>query len=88
MPVIAYFLAKIGLLGPNAMRAYRRHAVVVLLIIAAIITPPDVVSQTIVGIPLYVLYEISILVSAQVAKNKEKLLLNNIDTLPDHSPNN
>lgn len=88
MPVIAYFLAKIGLLGPNAMRAYRRHAVVVLLIIAAIITPPDVVSQTIVGIPLYVLYEISILVSAQVAKNKEKLLLNNPDMLPDQSPNN
>jgi sec-independent protein translocase protein TatC len=88
MPVIAYFLAKIGLLGPNAMRAYRRHAIVVLLIIAAIITPPDIVSQTIVGIPLYVLYEISILVSAQVAKNKEKMLLDNPDSLPARSSNN
>lgn len=70
MPVAAYFLATIGLLGPTVMRTYRRHAIVVLLIIAAIITPPDVVSQTIVAIPLYVLYEMSILVAARVSKKR------------------
>ncbi|MFM7842682.1 MAG: twin-arginine translocase subunit TatC, partial [Planctomycetota bacterium] len=48
----------------------RRHAVVVLLIIAAIITPPDVISQVIVTLPLLVLYELSILISARVEKNK------------------
>lgn len=83
MPVAAYFLSHIGILGPGAMRAYRRHAIVVLLIIAAIITPPDVVSQTIVAIPLYILYEISILVSARVAKRREKLLGGPITSLPD-----
>jgi sec-independent protein translocase protein TatC len=74
MPVVAYFLARIGLLGPNAMRAFRRHAIVVLLIVAAIITPPDVVSQTLVTIPLYALYEVSILVTARVQRAREKQL--------------
>jgi sec-independent protein translocase protein TatC len=83
MPVAAYFLAKIGLLGPAVMRAYRRHAVVVLLIVAAVITPPDVVSQTIVGIPLYILYEISILVADRVSKAREKALNGPANSLPD-----
>ena len=74
MPVVAYFLAKIGILGPAAMRAYRRHAVVVLLIVAAVITPPDVVSQTLVAIPLYILYELSITVAARVSKQRELAL--------------
>jgi sec-independent protein translocase protein TatC len=74
MPVVAYFLARIGLLGPTVMRQYRRHAVVVLLIIAAIITPPDVVSQTLVTIPLYALYELSILVTGRVVRQREKML--------------
>ncbi len=73
MPIVGYFLAKIGLIGPQFLRTYRRHAVVVILIIAAIITPPDVVSQTIIFIPLYILYEISILVVARVVRNRERL---------------
>lgn len=72
MPVLAYFLAKIGLVGPAFLRSHRRQAIVVILIIAAIITPPDVVSQTLVTIPLYGLYEASILVVARVQRNREK----------------
>ena len=74
MPVVAFFLAKIGLIGPQFLRSYRRQAVVVILIIAAVITPPDVVSQTIVAIPLYILYEISILVVAREVRRRERLL--------------
>jgi sec-independent protein translocase protein TatC len=72
MPIVAYFLAKIGLVGTSVLRQYRRHALVVILIVAAIITPPDVVSQTLVGIPLYLLYEVSILVVAGVQRRREK----------------
>jgi sec-independent protein translocase protein TatC len=54
------------------MRKYRKHAIVVIFIIAAIITPPDVFSQTLVAIPLLILYEVSILISARVMKQKEK----------------
>ena len=83
MPVAAFFLTKIGLLGPASMRAYRRHAIVALLIVAAIITPPDVVSQTIVTIPLYVLYEISIIVAARVKKARDKKLALEESRLPE-----
>jgi sec-independent protein translocase protein TatC len=54
------------------MRKYRKHAIVVIFIIAAIITPPDVFSQTLVAIPLLILYEVSILISGRVMKQKEK----------------
>jgi sec-independent protein translocase protein TatC len=54
------------------MRNYRRHAIVVIFIIAAIITPPDVFSQTLVAIPLLILYEVSIFISARVMKQKER----------------
>jgi sec-independent protein translocase protein TatC len=72
MPVVVYFLSKIGLLTPEFMRTYRRHAIVIILIVAAVITPPDVVTQFLVGIPLFILYEISILVSKRVADKAEK----------------
>ena len=72
MPVVAYFLTKIGLIGHRLLRTYRRHAVVAILIVAAIITPPDVVSQTIVSIPLFILYEVSIYVSKRVELRRER----------------
>ncbi len=75
MPIFAYFLAKIGLIGPAFLRSHRRQAVVVVLIVSAIITPPDVVSQTMVSIPLFGLYEASILVVARVQRNREKALI-------------
>lgn len=58
---------------PVFMRKYRKHAMIVNLIIAAVITPsPDVTSQMLVAIPLFLLYEISIFVSAAVERNKNK----------------
>ncbi|MBT8231169.1 MAG: twin-arginine translocase subunit TatC [Saprospiraceae bacterium] len=63
LPVIVYFLSRIGLLTPSFMRKYRRHSVIVILIFAAIITPPEVITQILIGIPVLVLYEISIFVS-------------------------
>jgi sec-independent protein translocase protein TatC len=70
MPIIIYFLAKIGLVTASFLRNYRRYAYVIILIIAAVVTPPDVVSQTIVTIPLVILYEASILIAARMNKRK------------------
>jgi sec-independent protein translocase protein TatC len=72
LPIVVYFLTKIGLVTPQFMRTYRKHAVVVILILAALITPPDPLSQTIIAVPLYVLYEVSIFVSAGVLRSKRK----------------
>lgn len=71
LPIIVYFLTKFGLVTPEFMRKYRKHAIVVILIAAGIITPsPDVTSQMLVAFPLYFLYEASIFVSAYVIKKK------------------
>ena len=72
LPIIAFFLTKIGVITPAFMRKYRKHAIVVIFIVAAIITPPDVFSQMLVCIPLLILYEVSIGISARVMKKKEK----------------
>jgi len=69
LPVLVYFLTRLTLLTPEFMRKYRKYAVVVILIAAAVITPsPDVTSQMVVAVPMYLLYEISIFVSAYVVK--------------------
>ena len=68
LPIIVYYMARVGLLTPQIMREYRRHAIVIILIIAALITPPDVVTQIFVTIPVYVLYELSIGIAARQAK--------------------
>jgi sec-independent protein translocase protein TatC len=73
LPIIMYFLAKIGLVSASFLRKYRKYALVIILIIAAIVTPPDVVSQTIVTIPLVILYEVSIFIAARMEKKKAKL---------------
>lgn len=72
LPVIMYFLTRVGVVTPQFLRQYRRHALVVLLIVSAIITPPDITSQVLVCIPLLVLYEVSIYVSAMVVKRREE----------------
>ncbi|HOS71497.1 MAG TPA: twin-arginine translocase subunit TatC, partial [Bacteroidales bacterium] len=72
LPVIAFFLTKIGVLTPAFMRQYRKHSIVVIFILAAIITPPDVFSQMLVAIPLLILYEVSIGISGRVIRKKEK----------------
>ena len=71
LPVVTYLLVKIGLFTPEFLVKYRKHAVVLILILAAIITPPDVISQIIVTIPIYLLFELSVLVAKRVAKNQK-----------------
>lgn len=73
MPILVYFLTRMTLLTPAFMRKYRKHAVIIILIAAAVITPsPDVTSQMVVAVPMYLLYELSVFVSAWVIK-KHKL---------------
>jgi sec-independent protein translocase protein TatC len=72
LPVVVFFLTKMGMLTPQFMRKYRKHAVIVILIVSAIITPPDPLSQTIISIPLYLLYEISIFICAIEVRNKKR----------------
>lgn len=72
LPMASFFLSKIGILKPSFMRKYRRHAVIGILLIAAIVTPgPDITSQVMLGIPLFILYEISILI-CKYSQRKEK----------------
>ena len=66
LPLIVYFLSKVGILSPEILRKYRKHFVVAALILSAIITPPDIFSQILVTIPLVILYEISIRISGRV----------------------
>lgn len=72
LPIIVYFLSKLGLLTPELMKKYRKHAIVGLLLLSAIITPPDVYSQILVCIPLIILYEVSIAISARITRDNEK----------------
>lgn len=72
LPVVVYFLSKVGLITPEFMKTYRRHAFIIILIVAAIITPPDVITQLLVGLPLYILYEVSIIISKRVIQKQKK----------------
>jgi sec-independent protein translocase protein TatC len=73
LPVVVYFLTQIGLITPQFMRTYRKHAIIGILIIGAFITPsPDVLTQSVISVPLYLLYESSIFVSAYVMRKKKK----------------
>lgn len=72
LPVIIYFLSKVGIVTPKLLKEYRRHIAVILLIAAGIITPsPDLVSQLLVFVPLYSLFEVGIVVSGRVQKQRE-----------------
>lgn len=68
LPVVSYLFTKLGILNADFLRKYRKHAIIVILILSAIITPPDLVSQIIVGIPIALLYEAGIMVSSNVEK--------------------
>ncbi|GLB52069.1 Sec-independent protein translocase protein TatC [Neptunitalea chrysea] len=76
LPIIIYFFTKIGLVTPEFLKTYRKHAIVVVLLVSAIITPPDVASQIIVSIPILILYEVSIFISAYVLKRDKKKMKN------------
>lgn len=72
LPVIIYFLTKLGLITVAFLRKYRRYAIVIVLIIAAIVTPPDVVSQVTVSIPMLLVFEASVIIAAVVEKRRLK----------------
>lgn len=70
LPVLVYFLSRIGIVTPAFLSKYRKHAIIVILLVAGIITPPDIFSQIMVSMPLFVLYEISIVLSRRVEKRR------------------
>jgi sec-independent protein translocase protein TatC len=72
LPMIVYFLSRIGILTPKFMRDQRRYAILILFILAEIITPPDLFSCLFVFIPLYALYELSVSISARAIEAKKK----------------
>lgn len=73
LPIVVYILASLGILTPKFMREKRRYAVIIILILAAIITPsPDALTMLVVAMPLFVLYEFSIMVAAVVQRRQKK----------------
>ena len=78
LPIVIYFLTKVGLVTPEFLRKYRKYALVLVLILSAIITPPDVASQIIVAIPVLILYQVSIYISKIVVRNQKKKELANV----------
>ncbi|HBL78786.1 MAG TPA: twin-arginine translocase subunit TatC [Aequorivita sp.] len=72
LPIIMYILTKIGLVTPEILRKYRKFALIIVLILSAVITPPDIVSQIIVAIPILILYEVSIYISRIVIRNQKR----------------
>lgn len=73
LPVLVFFLTKIGVLTPTFMKKNRKYALVIVLIVSAIITPADIFSQVMVAIPLFALYEISIVISKRVYAKQSEL---------------
>ncbi len=72
LPILMYILTKIGLVTPESLRKYRKFALIIVLVLSAVITPPDIVSQIIVAIPILILYEVSIYISRIVVKNQKR----------------
>ncbi len=68
LPLVVYFLARVGLVTATSMKQYRKHAIIGILVLAAFITPPDIMTQFLIGIPVYILYEISIGIAARAEK--------------------
>jgi sec-independent protein translocase protein TatC len=74
LPVVIYFLSKVGIVTPDLLRTYRKYALIVVLTIGAFLTPPDPISQVIVAVPLLLLYQGSIYISAYVNRKRRKAL--------------
>ncbi|TXD81095.1 twin-arginine translocase subunit TatC [Subsaximicrobium wynnwilliamsii] len=72
LPIIIYFLTKVGIVTPEMMKKYRKFALVIVLILSAVITPPDIASQIIVAIPILILYQVSIYISKVVIRNQKR----------------
>jgi sec-independent protein translocase protein TatC len=76
LPMVVYFLTKVGLVTPDILKYYRKHALIAILVLSAVLTPPDVTSQVLVSLPIFLLYEISIVISKNVYKKQMKELYN------------
>ena len=74
VPVLSYGLSKAGFLTPSFLRTYRKHAIILCLVMAAFLTPPDPISQILIAIPLTILYELAIGVSAIAVRQRKKEL--------------
>jgi sec-independent protein translocase protein TatC len=72
LPLVMYFLAKVGIVTPEYLRRVRKFAIVIIVVTSGVITPPDVISQIIVSMPLLLLYEISIWLAARVKREEDK----------------
>jgi len=72
LPIIVYFLTKVGLVTPEILKKYRKISLVVVLILAAVVTPPDIASQVVVALPILLLYQVSIFISKRVLKRQAK----------------
>ena len=72
LPMVVFFLAKLGIVTPQMMRQYRKHALIVIMIISAIITPADIGTMVMVTLPVMLLYEISIFIAARIYKQRLK----------------
>lgn len=72
LPVVIYFLSRSGLVNSAMLKAYRRHAIVVILILSAVITPPDVISQILIAMPILVLYETGIIIAKRLEKKRRE----------------
>lgn len=72
LPMVVYFLSKVGVVTPALMKHYRKHAIVIILFLGAILTPPDPMSQVLIAFPLFGLYQFSILISASIWRRKAK----------------
>jgi sec-independent protein translocase protein TatC len=72
LPVFIYFLSKAGLVSVSFLKKYRRHAIVISFALAAVITPPDVISQIMVCLPLILLYEVGIAIAKKVELKRKK----------------
>lgn len=72
LPVVIYFLTQAGLVSSAMLKAYRRHSIVVILVLSAVITPPDVISQILIAMPILVLYEAGIIIAKRLEKKRRE----------------
>jgi sec-independent protein translocase protein TatC len=71
LPILVYFLSRVGLVTPSFLKRYRRHSIILIVTLSAIITPPDIFSQVLVALPLMLLYELGIGISKRIARQQE-----------------
>jgi sec-independent protein translocase protein TatC len=72
LPVVIYFLSRSGLVSSEMLKSYRRHAIVGILVVAAVITPPDVISQVLIAMPILVLYEAGIVIAKRLERKRRE----------------